>query len=97
MTDYQHSGFPQTLNVEADSVGTCVRLRQWSTSLYIQANAPATIYWTKKDFDADQNGMVISGDQPHVPIHLNAAAANVWVRGRGATSQVSITAIGGDG
>lgn len=97
MSNFQRSGVPQTLNVTADSDGTCLRLKQWSCALYIQADAPVTLYWTVEDFDGDKNGLLISGEQPHVPLHLDAAVANLWLRGQGASSQVTVTAIGKDG
>lgn len=97
MSNFQRSGVPQTLNVTADSDGTCVRLKQWSSALYVQSDAPATLYWTQEDFDNDENGLLISGEQPHIPVHLQASVANLWFRGQGATAEVTVTIIGKDG
>ena len=97
MSNFQRSGVPQTLNVTADSDGKCLRFKQWSSAIVVQADAPVTLYWTLEDFQGDKNGLLISGEQPRIPQRLDVAVANVWLRGQGASSQVSVTVIGKDG
>lgn len=94
MISNQRSGPPTTLNVTADSDGQCVRMPSWTTSVNVRVKSPTRIYWNQKDFDADKNGIDLSGDEDDQVLCCNAAVANLWIRGLGSTSSVTLTVIG---
>jgi hypothetical protein len=97
MSTRQLSGIPQNLNLQVTTEGICVRFKQWTSSIILRADSPCLLYWTKEDFDADQNSLLFPGEQPTSEFRVNASVANIWLRGQGSNSNVAITYIGRDG
>lgn len=97
MSTWQSNGLPQTINLPVGPEGCCVRLKQWSVSLILRADSPCTVYWSQKDFEADQNGLEFPGEAPAYECRIEASVFNLWLRGRGSQSNVTVTYIGRDG
>lgn len=94
MISLQRSGPPSTQNVSTGDGGCCVRLPSWSTSLTVKAQSPVRLYWNKTDFDADQNGLDISGNDHDDTLRLEASVCNLFIRGLSGDTEVQVTSIG---
>lgn len=84
------SGTPETLNLDVDDEGTCVRFKGYTNWISFRAKGQCTLFWSKEDFDNDQNGIVFPGDAPSPSFDIQASAINVWLRGPGSTVSVTI-------